>query len=492
MNNNDNGKGLGSNEEFEELLRRYAVINSDDEPEKKPAPNAAKQQREKFNLSISFDDDFKDTGSKSPKKRNKHIDMENEQRYKGEVYFSSKSRNNNEQPNANNLNNNIKQSQSQRQPSQSRPANNRKPGARVRNAQDKKVIMIYIGIIVTISICLSAWSMSCINDVFAFNRDNEVISVTIPKEATTGKIIGILHDNKLIKNSLFCRFFMNLTLGMRDVEPKYLPGVYYVRPDMGVEKMLTEFQETKQAKTVTVSFPEGWTVDKMAERLMKNGVCTEQAFYENLEQAMFDYKFVKEVKGKKDRYHNLEGYLYPSTYEFFVGENPSSVIDKMLKKFKVEWTPEYDARAKELGMTVDEVITLASIIQKEAGFQDQMKNISSVFHNRLKNPANFPSLQSDATASYVTNCIRYGINSSEYDSYLYRYNTYNLKGLPAGAICNPGAKAIEAALYPAQTDYYYFCHNTETKEIYLAKTITEHNSNKIKAELTPAEDTKGD
>lgn len=243
-------------------------------------------------------------------------------------------------------------------------------------------------------------------------------------------------------------------------------------------------QPKREAKTIKITFPEGWTIDKMAERLEKNGICNKRAFLDNLDKAMFDYDFVKDVKGKKDRYHNLEGYLFPDTYEFFVGDNPSNVIRTMLKRFNQEWTPKYDARAKELGLTVDEVITLASIIQKEAGSNAQMGKISSVFHNRLKDPANYPSLQSDATAHYVTNCVRYGVDASQYDTYLLRYNTYNVTGFPVGAICNPGSKAIEAALYPESTDYFYFCHNEETKEVFFAKTLMEHNQNKIKAKLT--------
>ncbi len=512
MNNNDKGNGsLSPSEEIEELLRRYAVLNSETnneskvetKPQQKPEPrysNQTKQPNRNIDISFSLDDDLNSPSFKSAmreRKEEKVKDTANRPaKHRGEVYFSSHSNSNNiplnTQPNSkkskdvsqNEQNNVAKQSRTASKQS-NRPS---KSSNKKRKSKSKKAIYIYICIIVVVSIGLSTWTMSCLNDIFAFNKDDEVVTITIPKDATTGKIIGILHENKLIKNSLFCRFYMNTTLGMRDVTPKYLAGVYYIKPNMGVENMLLEFQETKEAKTVSISFPEGWTVDKMAEQLMKNGVCTEKEFYDNLDEAMFDYGFVNDVKDKKDRYHNLEGYLFPDTYEFFVGENPSSVINRMLKRFDEEWTDEYDARAKELGMTVDEVITLASIIQKEAGTIDQMKYISSVFHNRLNNPSNYPSLQSDATAAYVTNCVRYGIESSEYDSYLFRYNTYNLKGLPVGAICNPGSKAIEAALYPANTDYLYFCHNTETKELYLAKTLVEHNRNKIKAELPQAEE----
>ncbi|MFY9198063.1 MAG: endolytic transglycosylase MltG [Acutalibacteraceae bacterium] len=474
MNNNDTGKGrISANDEFDELLKRYEVSSKSDQ-EKSQSNH---QKKEKFNLTLSFDDDIKPSENNSASDNKKYNRTgDNSPRYKGEVYFDSR-------PNTNKIQANLSNRSGQDFKKQQRPTPN-KSSKSLKKSEDKKAFAIHIAILCAISILLSIWAMSCLNDIIAFNKKEDVITVTIPENAKTSQIIGILHKEKLIKNKVFCRSFMRFTLGVRKANPQYLSGVYYLRPDMGVEKMLIYMQPKKEAKTITITFPEGWTIDKMAERLEKNGICNKRAFLENLDKAMFDYDFVKDVKKKKDRYHNLEGYLFPDTYEFFVGDNPSNVIRTMLKRFNKEWTPKYDARAKELGLTVDEVITLASIIQKEAGSSAQMGKISSVFHNRLKDPANYPSLQSDATAHYVTNCVRYGVDASQYDTYLRRYNTYNVTGFPVGAICNPGSQAIEAALYPESTDYFYFCHNEETKEVFFAKTLMEHNQNKIKAKLT--------
>ncbi len=483
MNNNDTGKGqISASDEFEELLKRYEVSSQGSNQNNKPKSQSNYQQKEKFNLSLSFDDDLNSPkGDRHEEQKNNNLNDDNAPRYKGEVYFSSR-------PNTNKSTTNMHPISQRRNLNQSNLSNKSSKGIKgKRNAGEQRATIIHIATLCILSILLSIWAMSCLNDILAFNKNDKVVTITIPENAKTGQIVGILHKEKLIKNKMFCRSFMKITLGARNVKPQYLAGIYYLRPDMGVEKMLTQMQPKKEAKTVTITFPEGWTVDKMAERLQKNGVCNKQAFYENLDKAMFDYNFVNEVKGKKDRYHNLEGYLFPDTYQFFVGDNPSNVIRTMLNRFNKEWTPKYDARAKELGLSVDEVIILASIIQKEAGSEEQMGKISSVFHNRLKDPANYPSLQSDATAHYVTNCVRYGVASSQYDTYLLRYNTYNVTGFPVGAICNPGEKAIEAALYPDTTDYYYFCHNEETKEVFFARTLMEHNQNKIKAKLTSPE-----
>jgi UPF0755 protein len=350
------------------------------------------------------------------------------------------------------------------------------------NSNSKRKAAVYFAAIVLSTVLFSAVLVSCVNDVLAFNRSNDIITVSVPENASTGQIINMLHDEGLIKNKIFCKIFIAVT--SRNEDQNYLGGVYHIKAKMGVENMLNEFRVKTQARTVSLSFQEGWTTDKIAERLEKNGVCKAEDFYQTLEQVSFDYSFINKLKDEKDRFRKIEGYLFPDRYDFFIGQNPSSVIRKMLDNFKNKWSDKFSQRAKELGMTVDQVIILASIIQKEAGDTSQMKTISSVLHNRLENPAKYPMLQCDSTITYINNSVLPFIKNEMYGVYLGRYNTYTLSGLPAGPICNPGEDAIEAALYPANTDYFYFCHNMETKEVFLAKTLEEHNENKVKAEIT--------
>ena len=140
-------------------------------------------------------------------------------------------------------------------------------------------------------------------------------------------------------------------------------------------------------------------------------------------------------------------------------------------------------RATEVGMTIDEVVTLASIVQLEAGSVDDMKNIASVFINRLNNPEAFPRLQSDATDTYIEDVIK-TVLTVEYQDMYDAYVTYTCIGLPVGAICNPGADAINAVLYPNDTNYYYFCSNVATKETYYAETYEQHLVNCETAGIT--------
>jgi len=130
-------------------------------------------------------------------------------------------------------------------------------------------------------------------------------------------------------------------------------------------------------------------------------------------------------------------------------------------------------------MTTNEILTIASIIQKEAAGSTQMKEISSVIHNRLEKSMNYPTLQCDSTALYVTNHLSDLLGESKASPYLSEYDTYMCMGLPKGPICNPGLEAIEAALYPADTDYLYFCHD-KSGNVYYAVTDYEHQVNVAK------------
>ena len=347
--------------------------------------------------------------------------------------------------------------------------------------QNKKA-WILITVCIAAAVLISTYAISCMNDILAIGRDSEtVVTVNVPAQTDTKGAIDILKDNKLIKHKYFCRIFAK-ALQYRD--DNYLTGIYYLTESMGLENMLSSFKKpTVTGETVTLTFPEGYTVSQIAEKLEKYEVCSQTAFFATVRDVDFstEYTFIAQMDNKDKRYQVLEGYLYPDTYEFYIGENASSVIRKFLDNFKNKWTDEYQAQADKLGMSVDDVITLASIIEKEAYGADQMPLVSSVFHNRLNKSGIYPTLGSDATKEYVSEYISKSVtNSSELSVYQKNYDTYKCEGLPVGAICNPGNDAINAALYPASTGYYYFLHDND-KKIYLAATDAEHNQNSLAA-----------
>ena len=195
------------------------------------------------------------------------------------------------------------------------------------------------------------------------------------------------------------------------------------------------------------------------------------------------YPLVAEIPGNQNRCFRLEGYLFPNTYEFYRNDKPQDALGRMLRGSRDNIGDKY----RYPGMTTDQLIILASLIEKEASKQADMKLVSSVFHNRLNDPANWPYLNSDPTIDYVEKYIKPNIggNKNRYNAY---YNTYKCVGLPAGPICNPGSNALAAAAQPADSDYYYFCANKQTGEIYYAKTTEEHEANLVKAGLVSSPD----
>ena len=341
-------------------------------------------------------------------------------------------------------------------------------------------------VVLVISIASSLYLLSCINDVLALMGSDTKTSVTIPENASQKEILQILQENDLINHPHFCNFFVNTIFTLRNrgtdkkaTDVKYLNGIYQLNKKMGVEGMLNAIKDAPKAvETKKLTFPEGWTADQIIERLEKYGICDRKAFFETMQTVDFnEYSFVKTMPDVNLRFRKLEGYLYPDTYEFYLEENEAHAIRRFLDNFKEKFPSKYEARAKELGMTVDEIITIASIIQKEAANEEQMKLVSSVIHNRLKKSMR---LQCDSTGAYVDRYIKPNVSDGEYQAYRERYYTFLCDALPAGPICNPGADAIEAALYPKDTSYLYFYHDKNGK-IYMARTLEQHQANQVKA-----------
>ncbi len=351
-------------------------------------------------------------------------------------------------------------------------------------------LALAIAIIVLSSVVLCIYGIRCINDVLAIDVENTTVEVEVSKGMSDKDVIDVLEDNDLIQNKLFCNLFIKFF----GKDGDYVSGVYTLTPSMGLEKMLSTMKaDITLSETVTLTFPEGWTIDQIAEKLEANEVCTAASFINTLQNVDFseDYEFIKSIPNKDKRFRVLEGYMYPDTYEFYIGENPSSVVRRFLDNFQNRWTDEYAKQAKDRDLSLDEVIIMASVLQKEAASSSQMADISSVLYNRLDRAGTYPWLNCDSTSDYVVKTIKPTLTSSTEDSQKYvdfikNYDTYDTdcKGLPIGAIANPGDAAIRAALEPATTNYYYFCHNTETGDVFYASTMSEHEANMRKAGLS--------
>ncbi len=241
-----------------------------------------------------------------------------------------------------------------------------------------------------------------------------------------------------------------------------------------------EFTTTTKSLTVKVTFPEGFTLVQIAERLEENEVCEAAQFIDLTNDIAYiqslGYSFTEGITNGEDRAYFLEGYIFPDTYEFYRGESAEKALRRFLNNTEAKLSAEYKQRAEELGYTLDEIITLASIVQEESFTTHSVKNVASVLHNRLESPS-FPKLQCDVTIHYVNDYV----TGSKYLSgdtsvFAERYNTYKCEGLPVGAITNPGLAAIEAALYPAETSYHYFVTDSDWN-YYYAETYEQHKKN---------------
>ena len=352
--------------------------------------------------------------------------------------------------------------------------------------------------ITIITVTASTMAFSVINDILVIDKDsNKTVLVDIPEGAEYEQVFEILKDSGLVKQPFLTNIFLKFRhydeIQVKDKDGnlvtkriQYEPGKYYLEKNAGIETNIESIMVKKNTAkdTVRLTFPEGWSVAQIFEKIEKYNVCTTDKLYANLEIISEQYGFINEITSLTGRYLKAEGYLFPDTYDFYIEESASSVLKKLFDNFQNKWTAEYEQRAKELGKTVDEIINIAAIIQREADNNSHMAVISSVIHNRLKSNSTLRRLEMDSTKKYIPSLEQYGILSEFYlDYYSSAYNTYNIEGLPPGPICNPGASAIKAALYPADTDYYYFCHNLSTGELFLARNWDEHVENLRKSNL---------
>ena len=336
-------------------------------------------------------------------------------------------------------------------------------------------VSIIMAIVIAIAASIASVAISCVNDVFVIHvpeKKDVSASVVITEGMNTYEVIDVLDDAGLLKNGWFCKIAADF-IGYSD--DGYIARTYDLRRSMGLENMLNEIKNktSKTAKTVKLTFPEGYNADQIIEMLEENNVCTRSEFVQTMNTVDFsaDFEFLATMSNVENRYMRLEGYLFPDTYEFYIGEDPTSVIKKFLSNFSNKWTADYAEQAQELRLTVDQVIKLAAIVEKEAVGED-MPVVGSILHNRLDAGMR---LECDSTSSYISS-NKSGLSQDQVEALDALYDTYICSGMPAGAICNPGIDSIKAILFAPDTDYYYFIHDANN-EFHVAKTLAEQEYN---------------
>ncbi len=341
-------------------------------------------------------------------------------------------------------------------------------------------VIFYLACVLAVSCVLAFIAVLGALDMVGLNKSEREVDVSIPRGATTKQVAEVLHDNGLVSHPLLFRLFSKFT----HADGQYQSGVFTLASNAGYQGIITDLQSIGERDTVDVTIPEMYNVLEIAQLLEESEVCTAQEFLTELEEGDYsDYDFIAaipDVGAGTDhpyRIYRLEGYLFPDTYTFYKQCSPEAVIVKFFDNFDTRVDTKLKTGIKAMGMTLDEAVTLASIVQREADNTVDMAKIARVFHNRLADSANFPHLQSDVTTEYVEN---FQPGAGEDNPSFRAYSTYICDGLPTGPICNPGLAALRAVAYPNDdadiVNCYYFATDTSVDPTvtYYSETFDEH------------------
>jgi UPF0755 protein len=309
----------------------------------------------------------------------------------------------------------------------------------------------------------------------------------IPLGSNTADIAKLLKEKGIIKNTNLFRFFSKIN----GYDGTYQSGIHVIEKGK-VYTSLKDFETLMRIlsdrpldnPSIKVTIREGLTLNQLADLLAEKKLINKDNFLNIAENEKFDYKFLSGITRKQKR---LQGYLFPETYIFDTKAGERAIITKLLGQFDKIFQPKYYERAEDLGMTVDEVIIMASIIEREVKVPEERETIAGVFYNRLRSKdRSLRKLQSCATLQYIL-LERDGkvkevltLDDEKIES---PFNTYLYEGLPPAPICSPGRDSILAALNPEEHGYYYFVQKGDgTGEHYFSKTYKEHLNAKAKAE----------
>ncbi len=364
-------------------------------------------------------------------------------------------------------------------------SNSKKNKTRMRRKSKKSVSVIkniiWVVSIVVVSVTMGI-ALVCAGADFlglGFGR-GDTVQMDIPMGSSTIAIAEKLEDAGAVKMPMLFRLYSKI----KGFESQYKYGLYTFNTEAGYDAIADMLMnDGAKAESVRVTIPEGTGINDytknvngedvvvkgIATILEEKGVCSKKDFIYAINEVVLDTELLKNCNEGKT-YYSLEGYLFPDTYDFYAydsAECAQMVVEYMISQTEKKITDDMYKRAEEMGYTMNEILTMASIIQMEAGqSNNEMAGVAAVFYNRL-NSDDFETLGSSPTCYY-------GESFKNDDG---RYNTYDVKGLPPGPLCSPGIDAIKAALYPAtdKEGFYYFVTDKDGK-FYFHKTMAEQNA----------------
>lgn len=322
----------------------------------------------------------------------------------------------------------------------------------------------YILLILGVSLILSTFAILVSNDVLALVKEDNPVILTLTEDTASGQVASRLKQEGVIQYPWVFRLLTSL----KKVD-SFDAGTYELNSDMDYGQLISALRGSGEQRTVVrVTIPEGYTLQDICDLLVEKKVLTAEKFWETANTYPFSHAMLADVPMVDNR---LEGYLFPDTYDFYVGDNAVNVINKMLNNFVKKYTKAMRNLTEANGLTIAEVVKVASLVEKEAKLADERTTIAGVIYNRL-NSSSFLYLQIDATIMYATgHKDALTADDLKIDS---PYNTYTHEGLPPTAICNPGVSCLMAAIQPEKTRYYYYVADTDGSHIF-SRTLDEHN-----------------
>lgn len=321
-------------------------------------------------------------------------------------------------------------------------------------------VFVWLFVLLVISIGLAAFSITSVNDMLGINKSGTV-QVEIDKNMDLSQIAQRLKANDVIEHPMIFELYVKLT----HKDSGYSSGMFDIDKASGYSGVIQALQASGQAPTiVTVRIPEGSNIQQIEKLLVDNKVCSDAAFQTALQYDNYSYSFI-DPNPPASLYYRYEGYLFPDTYQFYQDSSDNAGINafnKMMLNLAQKLPADADTKASALGLNIQQVMTMASIVQLECnGYDEDMPNVAAVFYNRLHWTDQAPLLGSTATTFY------YGGTA---------YDTTKTPGLPPGPLDSPGLSAIEAALNPTPDfKYYYFCTDKDHK-FYYRQTLDEFNT----------------
>ena len=309
-------------------------------------------------------------------------------------------------------------------------------------------------------------------------KTGQSVSVNIEMGTGTPGIAAALKDAGLIHNELLFRLYSR----QHGADGNYQYGNFNLEKGSSYAELIKVLTTTVAFRdTVTVTFPEGYNAFQMAKVVEEAGLCTYDEFIEAANSTDYDFDFMSEISTDSRKMVVLDGFLFPDTYSFYTEDTARDIVNAMLKNFETKvLTEEHKAAISSSGYTLEQLVIFASIVQKESANVEEMYNVSSVFTNRMKADSDYPQLQSCTTNNYIWDYVEPYYNDNVPQNILDAYDTYDKNGLPIGAIANPGIDAIEAALNPNDTPYFFFVTDVEYTHYY-ASTYQQHLANIEKA-----------